>query len=604
MNLFQKCIVFLLTILLFQLAVVSALGISLARAEESADKAAYSGRAIASCQHLTQNFFVASHCLLMLVATNAPGTSERFDDLCDGLEQEVSQLQTEKHASAQDKQELEQIGQIVSYLVDEMREVRGSMGKNKTPSDIFNMVKFIRFEVNPHLKDLHELVTKFAARHKNYEKAVAGDRQLRNLLRISVFSGFFLNILTTAAIVIGFSKGINARIGLIADNITRYGNKLSLHPRQSGHDEISLLDEKFHDLSRALDEAMAKDQAVFSNLPVALITCSSSNSIERMNPCAQTWLGHSEEEAINLPLSQITATQQDLQTAIDTAEKRLPSPSRIKCKRKDGSLFPAELSCSKFAHDGRMHTLMALVDVSDREKVDKLRQEFVSIVSHDIRAPMTSLKIFLGLLNDGQLGELTSKGKQQLSVAKTETARLIRLTADLLDIARLESGHVQLNKTLCELDVVMVQSLDAVKAYADEKNVELVCEPSNQHIHADQDRIVQILVNLLTNAIKFSAVGQQVSMTTTVVDDTVRISVTDHGRGIPESELPFLFDRFRQARTEDYSKGTGLGLSICKLLAEAHGGTVGVTSVDSKGSTFWLSLPLPKEAKAEERSAV
>lgn len=205
---------------------------------------------------------------------------------------------------------------------------------------------------------------------------------------------------------------------------------------------------------------------------------------------------------------------------------------------------------------------------------------------------MASLKIFLGLLEDGLLGQITDKGKKQLAVAKNEASRLIRLTADLLDIARLETGNMKLQKIECELDVVMVQSLDAVQQSAEAKNITLNCEPSNLRVPADPDRIIQVLVNFLSNAIKYSPEGKQVSIAATKDNDFACISVTDQGRGIPADQLNYVFERFRQVRDDDSSKGSGLGLAICRLIAEAHGGTTSATSTEGEGSRFWLKLPV------------
>ncbi|MGH9549840.1 MAG: sensor histidine kinase, partial [Terriglobales bacterium] len=165
-----------------------------------------------------------------------------------------------------------------------------------------------------------------------------------------------------------------------------------------------------------------------------------------------------------------------------------------------------------------------------------------------------------------------------------------------LDVARIDSGHLQLNRSVIPVGTIIRRAVSAVQALADENEIDIESQITDLEIEADGDRIVQVLVNFLSNAIKFSSPGSKVFISVEQTVDQIIMRVTDNGRGIPESHLESIFDRFQQVEDSDRTDkgGTGLGLPICKSIIEQHDGTIGVVSEIGKGSTFWFSLPITK----------
>lgn len=229
----------------------------------------------------------------------------------------------------------------------------------------------------------------------------------------------------------------------------------------------------------------------------------------------------------------------------------------------------------------------------DLREANRRKQELQAMVTHDLRTPLTSIRLSLSIMLQGAVGDLSAQAIKTLKSSERNCSRLIRLINDLLDIEKLESGNFQLDKKMQHVALLFEAVEDATLDFAADKNIELVFSEPQFTVLADGDRIVQVIVNLVSNSIKFSEKGKSVWIEAELFDDYVELAVKDEGRGIPAEKLPQIFDRFHQVSAEDGArgKGTGLGLSISKALVEAHEGTIGVESELGKGTRFWMRLP-------------
>ncbi len=232
-------------------------------------------------------------------------------------------------------------------------------------------------------------------------------------------------------------------------------------------------------------------------------------------------------------------------------------------------------------------------DISAAKEADKQVSEFYSTVSHELRTPLTSMKGVFSLLAGGRVGDLSARAAELVTMGLGETERLIRLINDILDIKKIEAGKIELNLANIEPKELVEQTIITATGFAEEYKVKLVAEiGDNNLIRGDKDRLIQILTNLISNAIKFSDAGQTVTVNTAAGGKVVRFSITDKGPGIDPRNVPKLFRMFQQVGSADQPKGgTGLGLAICKSLVEQHGGSVGIDTELGKGSTFWFEIP-------------
>ncbi|MDD5687704.1 MAG: ATP-binding protein [Elusimicrobia bacterium] len=253
------------------------------------------------------------------------------------------------------------------------------------------------------------------------------------------------------------------------------------------------------------------------------------------------------------------------------------------------------------------------------KELDQMKNDFVSSVTHELRSPLTSLGMYINLFFKGAAGTLTDKQKEFLNIMSQNTARLSRFIDDLLDVAKIERGKMEINKESCELLPIIQQIVQLFEPQFNDKKIELQLDISKglPHIFADAERTRQIITNLLSNAIKFTPEGGKVKITTKDVrspmsnvqssstsdlgprtSDFIYVSVTDTGVGIPQDDLNRIFNKFEQVRGIKEKikgqKGTGLGLSIVKGIVEAQGGKIRVESELGKGSTFTFTIPIAK----------
>ncbi len=246
-------------------------------------------------------------------------------------------------------------------------------------------------------------------------------------------------------------------------------------------------------------------------------------------------------------------------------------------------------------------------DISEQKKADKAKTEFISTVSHELRTPLTSIKGALGLVLAGAGGELTTKQKSLLSIAHKNSDRLVGLINDILDIDKIEAGKMDFTMQPVDLGQLVTHAIAANGGYGAKYGVSYVTAAIDAPVlvNGNMDRLMQVMDNLLSNAAKFSRPGGQIEIAVTKQESHARISVTDHGDGVPEAARATLFDKFTQADSSDVREkgGSGLGLSITKAIVERHGGSLGFTTAVGVGSTFFFDLPnLISEVKATPTS--
>ncbi len=262
--------------------------------------------------------------------------------------------------------------------------------------------------------------------------------------------------------------------------------------------------------------------------------------------------------------------------------------------RRDGTEFPIEVGLNPIQTGEGILVLGAIVDISERKRLERLKDEFVSTVSHELRTPLTSISGSLGLLIGGAAGPLPERAARLLAIAHTNSQRLVRLVNDILDIEKMESGRLAFCFKRVEARALAEQVIEANRGFADGYGIRVCLDPTSvaAEVHADPDRLAQVMTNLLSNAIKFSPANGEVEVSVGKRNGMVRISVRDHGPGIPADFRPHLFEKFAQADATDARRkgGTGLGLSIARQIVARLGGTIGFADAPGGGTIFNVEL--------------
>ena len=273
--------------------------------------------------------------------------------------------------------------------------------------------------------------------------------------------------------------------------------------------------------------------------------------------------------SITRPLAEMQKKTREISEGIFNADLDLPSPPEI------GELAKAiNTMCSKL------------------REVDKMKMDFFALMSHELRTPLTSIKEGTNLFLEGKGGEVTEKQKKLLTIMSEESDRLIELVNSVLDLSKLESGLLAFNFTTEELGPLITRVVHEVRPLAEAKHIKINQDVAElPAIFMDSERMLQVLRNLISNALKFTPSGGMVSITARSAEQVVTVAVSDTGPGIPQEQAAVIFDKFRQGPGPGKFPGTGLGLAIVKHIIQSHGGSVWVQSNEGCGSTFTVQLP-------------
>lgn len=239
--------------------------------------------------------------------------------------------------------------------------------------------------------------------------------------------------------------------------------------------------------------------------------------------------------------------------------------------------------------------VIAIHDITELKQTEKIKSEFVSVVSHELRTPLTSILGSLGLIMGGTVGEFSDKAKKLLDIANKNCERLLLLINDILDMEKIESGKMVFDIQSVELNKLVNEAVIANKAYGEKYGIDIELKDGlpDTYVQADPHRLMQVLANLISNAVKFSNQGGKVSISLSTHGEQARVSVTDQGSGIPLEFQPRIFQKFSQADSSSTrgKSGTGLGLSISKIIIEKLGGSINFSSQPGEGTTFYFDLP-------------
>jgi PAS domain S-box-containing protein len=261
--------------------------------------------------------------------------------------------------------------------------------------------------------------------------------------------------------------------------------------------------------------------------------------------------------------------------------------------------FPVEIRCTSRIVDGCEEDWSEVIsiqeDITEQKKISKMQSEFVSTVSHELRTPLTSIKGSLGLIKSGSAGDLPDNVKSLLDIADSNSKRLLRLIDDILDIGKIDAGKLYFDMVPVDLGEMLKLAVQSNEGYGVGYDVGVVLsnEVSGAVVTGDQERLIQVVSNLVSNATKYSPAGEQVEVSLCVHDGGFRVAVADRGSGVPEDFRDNIFGKFSQADSSDTRQkdGTGLGLYISKAIIEQHGGTIGFDAEKTKGTTFYFYLP-------------
>lgn len=305
---------------------------------------------------------------------------------------------------------------------------------------------------------------------------------------------------------------------------------------------------------------------------------------------------YSKEEMKKLSLGSLSANSfhypvEKLKSFYDKASNGEPQFFEWPAKDKFGREFWVEINVKRALIGGQYRLLYIARDITERKQLLEQKEKFMNMVSHELRTPLGVIKESIALVYDGKVGSMDKEEKEILDVGKKNVDRLTRLINDVLDLEKMDSGMMKLKLDENDINKSIKEVHKAMASLAAKKGIRFVIELDNNlpRVKFDKDKILQVLINLIGNAIKFTEEGN-VTITSTQGNNFIRVSVEDTGPGIKEEDLPKLFQRFSQLKRKP--GGTGLGLAICREIIDMHKGKVEAESESGKGATFYFTLPI------------
>ncbi len=393
----------------------------------------------------------------------------------------------------------------------------------------------------------------------------------------------------------------------------RKGN-LDLVVQSASRDEIGLLSQAFNAMAISLREFRRSDQAhllrsqqatqqAFNSLPEAIAVIDLEGQVEVATETARNSFGLQPNISLGaLPFGWMSELYQE---AIKQGRK-------VNLKNSQGVFQHFIQGEERYFHPEAVPILdrerrptgvvLVLQDVTQLRQQDEIKRGMISTVSHQLKTPLTSIRMATHLLLEEKVGQLTEKQVELLLAAREDSDRLHNMLNNLLDISRIESGKTGMEFQTISPNALQLEALEPFWRAAHDQGVTLNVEVPGDlpEVWADPTRIYYVFGNLLSNALKYTPAGGKVTVSAKAEKNEVRFSIADTGRGIPGQYLPRIFEQFFRVPDQEKDSGAGLGLAIVKEIIEAHGGTVGAESQEGKGSTFIFTLKTVDHLAKEE----
>lgn len=452
-------------------------------------------------------------------------------------------------------------------------------------------------------------------RSLNHEVMYSASKQARRLAGQAVL---FIFLVGAAAIILGvsFSLFLSRLISRPVTDLKNAASHLaqgdySVQVALQGGGELTLLAEAFNDMAKKLkhfhdlniDQILAekrKSEAIIRSVDDGLLVVDEKLLITNLNPRAAAIFTVHPEESLGKHILEVVRDDrvfQGLKAALESGqppllgqdEDVLTVPKDDETKHFQMAILPMRLRAGIIPG-----VVLVLRDITRLKELERLKSEFVMTASHELRTPLTSIGMSVALLMESAASKLTEQERELLGVCHEEVSRLKALVNDLLDLAKIEAGKLEIVLEPVEPSFLSLQASTVMKGQAEAAGVGMTVEISEElpAVLADANKIVWVMVNLLANAVRYTSVGGLVWLRGERVGDWVHFKVQDNGPGVPREMQSRIFDKFVRLDQGDASGGSGLGLAISKEIVRAHHGSIWLESEPGQGSTFTFTLPL------------
>lgn len=434
------------------------------------------------------------------------------------------------------------------------------------------------------------------------EQGPVVQEELRQQQKVALLAFLLVDVAMALGLCFYFSKQTGGRLKTLMLNARSLVVGKPIEGRLTGNDELAELQRTLLQMADSLAQARKKERAILDNAGDVICSLDANVSIVSTNNTAQKLWGFAEEDLLGRRLAELINPADWDSTRQKFAEIRKTAKAQdIECSVVTASGEALAMLWNVNWSESEKSYFCVAHDITARRQLERLKLEFMSMITHDIRSPINSVQAFLTMLGEKFYGELNEKGLHRLQSLEESVNLVSRLISDLLDLERAESGMLVLEPIDAVSTQIIASSIDVVRSLAERKQVTVVQKGVAFDLVVDQSRMIQVMVNLIANAIKFSPSGTAVTVecrelgagSNNQVGKEAIFIVTDQGPGIKPEHHARIFDRFEQivGRSET-NAGSGLGLAIAKAIVERHKGRISVESDGEHGSKFIVRLPV------------
>jgi PAS domain S-box-containing protein len=420
---------------------------------------------------------------------------------------------------------------------------------------------------------------------------------------ISASVGFvFASVAISAILGWFYARSIRAPLLRLEQNSELLAKREKLLPALEGKDELSSLDQFLHEVSDSLDEAFLKERELLNNAADMICALTEEGEFSSINPSGERLLGFKASELIGKSILEFVSDGDVVRADGELSAVRWSADTRIFEVQLKGSVgVPIDTRWSMRWSMSDRAIFCVAHDMTEEKNIEKLKEDFVDMVSHDLRSPLTSMLGALFFITNGTMGPMSEEISAEIAGAHRNVQRLITFVNDFLDFQKLSAGQMTIQPIKSSLREIISEAIAQVSHAAGPKGIRLQVMQADASIVCDKTKVIQVLVNLLTNAVKFTPPQGDVDVFLTGRSGATLVCVSDAGPGVPHVLREKIFEAFEQVPGESAKEGTGLGLAICKLICDAHGWSIGVEDryesalCEGKrrgpGSLFWISIP-------------
>lgn len=428
--------------------------------------------------------------------------------------------------------------------------------------------------------------------------------EFRSIVDLMLKAGVLISFAISLGLIAYFTRYVSRRISTLTSNTVLYASNRPLSPPIEGEDEIAMLDKIFRASAQTLEEAGRRERVALENAANVILSLDSSGRVISINRTVEKLWGYRVEDWLGARLSHfvVGSDAESFGNKMSEITRSGKGSFESQLRKADGSL--ADVLWALSMSDNERTLACVAHDISERKQIEHLKFEFSDVMRRGLHVPLDSIQALFKRMEEST-ETLPPRAVAKAASGQKEVSRLIRLLDEFVDIDVRTDGKGKPNFHKIYVQELVDSASSAVKDWAGKRNVTIVVKKSEANVEADGGQIVRVLVNLISNAIKFSPPEAEVKVEVEQVVDFIEFQVSDSGPGIAPENQAAVFEKFKQLDQplQIKASGTGLGLAICQSIVSMHNGSIGVRSDGQSGSTFWFRLPkiqMQKESGGEK----